>query len=382
MKKVFVSGCYDLLHSGHVAFLKEASTYGKLYVGIGSDETIKQLKGRNSINNEIERLYMVKSIRYVEDAWINSGSGFLDFKEEILKLKPDVFIVNEDGNSPLKLDFCNKNNIDYKVLKRIPDLNLEPKSTTDLIKSNNCLLPYRLDLAGTWIDQPYVNKYSPGWAITISLEPIIEYNERSGMSTSTRNAAKKLWPFQLPQEHPEKLAKILFHFENEPGRKEVSGAQDSIGICLPGVSRHYYSDGYWPTKIESIHDEEIINWLEKHIYLITLWPREDGLNLLDKLNINLQNVKDLTKAADLCWDGIINMNIEKFSEGFLNSFNAQIKMFPKMINNKIINVINNYKDKALAWKLSGAGAGGYLILISENDINGAMKLKIRRKGTL
>lgn len=162
---------------------------------------------------------MVKSIRYVEDAWINKGIGFLDFESEVLELKPDIFIVNEDGNSPSKLEFCKQNNIEYKVLKRIPDLDLDPRSTTDIIKSNNCLLPYRLDLAGTWIDQPYVNKYSPGWAITISLEPIIEYNERSGMSTSTRNAAKKLWPFQLPEDHPEKLAKILFHFENEPGRK-------------------------------------------------------------------------------------------------------------------------------------------------------------------
>ena len=39
-KKVFVSGCYDMLHSGHVAFFEEASKLGELYVGIGSDATI------------------------------------------------------------------------------------------------------------------------------------------------------------------------------------------------------------------------------------------------------------------------------------------------------------------------------------------------------
>ena len=39
-KKVFVSGCYDLLHSGHVAFFAEAAKLGDLYVGIGSDRTI------------------------------------------------------------------------------------------------------------------------------------------------------------------------------------------------------------------------------------------------------------------------------------------------------------------------------------------------------
>ena len=87
--KVFVSGCYDLLHSGHIAFFKEASKYGDLYVGLGSDSTIEDLKGRKTINSEYERLYMVKSIKYVEDAFINSGSGIIDFEEEIKKLKPD-----------------------------------------------------------------------------------------------------------------------------------------------------------------------------------------------------------------------------------------------------------------------------------------------------
>ena len=63
-KKVFVSGCYDLLHSGHVAFFEEASSYGDLYVGLGSDRTVFELKGRRNINNEQERLYMVKALRW------------------------------------------------------------------------------------------------------------------------------------------------------------------------------------------------------------------------------------------------------------------------------------------------------------------------------
>ena len=67
-KKVFVSGCYDMLHSGHVAFFEEAAQHGDLYVGIGSDKTIQQLKGRPTINTDKERLYMVKSIKIVSDA--------------------------------------------------------------------------------------------------------------------------------------------------------------------------------------------------------------------------------------------------------------------------------------------------------------------------
>ncbi len=95
--KVFVSGCFDLLHSGHVAFFEEAAGHGDLYVGIGSDSTIAALKGRSPVNTEEERLYMVKALRTVKDAWINAGSGFLDFIEDIKTLRPDIFFVNTDG---------------------------------------------------------------------------------------------------------------------------------------------------------------------------------------------------------------------------------------------------------------------------------------------
>jgi cytidyltransferase-like protein len=376
--KVFVSGCFDLLHSGHIAFFKEASQYGDLYVGLGSDSTIHDLKGRQTINSEQERLFMVKAIKYVTDAWINTGHGILDFKDDLQKIKIDKYVVNEDGHSPAKENLCQQLDIEYIVLKRIPEAGLPERSTTQIRSNNKSQLPYRLDLAGTWIDQPDLSKLVSGWAITISLEPIIEYNERSGMSTSTRNAAKKIWPHQLPLEKPEKLAEILFHYENKPGNKIISGAQDSIGICVPGLSRHFYSGKYWPEKIEKIYEEEILNWLEDHIYLVTLWPRPDGTDLLTNTNISKENIKVLTTASDLCWDAILNKDIKAFGTAFLESFNAQVKMFPNMVNKEIETAINKYKDDALAWKLSGAGGGGYLVLVSEKPIKNAMKVKIRR----
>ena len=64
--------------------------------------------------------------------------------------------------------------------------------------------------------QPYVSQYAPGWAITISLEPTFEVRERCGLSTSTRNMIRKIWPYQLPNMDPETLAKLVFCFENDP----------------------------------------------------------------------------------------------------------------------------------------------------------------------
>lgn len=379
-KKVFVSGCFDMLHSGHVAFFKEASQYGDLYVGIGSDSTIRALKGRDTVNSDQERLYMVKSIKYVKDAFINSGSGFMDFDNDLRNLSPDIFVVNDDGFSPMKGELCEELNIELKILKRIPDIGLPTRSTTSMRASDNCTLPYRIDLAGTWIDQPYVSKFRPGWAITLSLEPIIEYNERCGMSTSTRNAAKKIWPYYLPMENPRKLAEILFKFENMPGSKMISGAQDAIGICMPGLVRHYYNNNYWPEKFESIHDDEILTWLERHISMVLLWPREDDLDLLKETYLNRTNVSSLVEASDRAWEAIKNMDITKFASAFLDSFNAQTKMFPAMLNSKVQSAINKYKSSSLAWKLAGAGGGGYLILISEMPLDDTMKIKIRRKG--
>lgn len=81
-----------MLHSGHVAFFEEAASHGDLYVGIGSDKTIYELKARKTINTEAERLYMVKALRVVKDAWVNSGSGLLDFEKELRELKPDIFL--------------------------------------------------------------------------------------------------------------------------------------------------------------------------------------------------------------------------------------------------------------------------------------------------
>src|SRR5688572_30488854 len=49
-KRVFVSGCFDMLHSGHVAFLQTAASYGDLYVALGSDATVYGLKGRLPVN--------------------------------------------------------------------------------------------------------------------------------------------------------------------------------------------------------------------------------------------------------------------------------------------------------------------------------------------
>ena len=378
MKKVFVSGCFDLLHSGHVAFFEEAAKYGELYVGIGSDDTISALKGRKTVNTEQERLYMIKALKSVADAWVNSGSGLLDFLDDMKKFKPDVFFVNIDGHTPDKENICKELGIEYIVGERIPHGQLPVRSTTSLRKE--CMIPYRIDLAGGWIDQPFVSKYHPGSVITISIEPDYEFNDRSGMATSTRKKAIEIWQTDIPQGDSEKLAKTLFCFDNPPGKIEISGSQDALGIVLPGLNKLEYDDNYWAHNIVSIHDEEILKWIEQHIYLIALSPRRNTYRVLDGTDITRVKVKNLAEAAENCWNAILARDIRSFGAALRASFEAQIAMFPNMVTMAILETLEQQKKDALGWKLSGAGGGGYLIFVAENPEEArGIKIKIRRK---
>ena len=375
-KKVFVSGCYDMLHSGHVAFFEEAARYGDLYVGIGSDKTIFELKARKTINTDAERLYMVKALRVVKDAWINSGSGLLDFEKELRELKPDIFFVNTDGNTPLKAQLCKELGIEYIVSKRIPHGTLPVRSTTMLRKE--CRIPYRIDLAGGWLDQPYVSKYYPGPVLTICIEPDYEFNDRSGMSTSSRKKAIELWQTDIPEGDKEKLAKTLFCYENPPGTPYVSGSQDALGIVMPGLNKYEYNGDYWPESIESNLDSDILEWLEKYIWLVPLYTRGQSYNVLADTHIDAVSAKALSDAARCCWDAILNKDLQNFGVQVKASFDAQIAMFPNMVNDDILAQIEEYRDSVLGWKLSGAGGGGYLTFISEKPVEHALQIRIRR----
>jgi len=137
MTKVFVSGCFDVLHSGHVRFFEEASQYGDLYVSIGSDKTVEELKHRPTLYNESERLYLVSSLRNVHQAFVAKGSGKLDFMEELKQIKPDIFFVNSDGDSEQKRQAVEALGIRYIVSNRVPKDLLPARSTTAIRKELN-----------------------------------------------------------------------------------------------------------------------------------------------------------------------------------------------------------------------------------------------------
>jgi len=376
-KKVFVTGCFDMLHSGHVRFLEEAADYGEVHVGIGSDRTIKELKGRYPVTTQEERKYLLEALKHVKACHINSSSGIMDFLKELRRVSPAVFVVNEDGNTPAKAQLCQRLGIEYVVLKRDPREHLPARSTTSLRKE--CRIPYRLDLAGGWLDQAFVSRHGAGPVLTISVEPTMEFNERSGMASSSRRRAIELWQTDLPRGDREKTARMLFAYENPPGTKEISGSQDSIGIVYPGLNRLDYNGEYWPNQITSVDDEEILRWLEERLHLVTLGPRKSDFRVRKDARITPARVRALAAAADGCWQAILARNEKEFGRQMSASFEAQISMFSRMMDHNARTAIKQYAGKSIGWKLSGAGGGGYLVLVSQRAIPGTIQIKIRRK---
>jgi cytidyltransferase-like protein len=130
---VIVTGCYDWLHSGHVRFFEEVSELGDLLVAVGNDANVRHLKGAgHPLQTQDERRYMVGAIRYVTQAQVTSGHGWMDAEPDIARLKPDMYAVNEDGDKPEKRAFCAEHGLAYVVLKRTPKTGLSKRSSTDL----------------------------------------------------------------------------------------------------------------------------------------------------------------------------------------------------------------------------------------------------------
>ena len=371
----FVSGCFDLLHSGHIAFLQTAAEFGRLHVAIGSDATVTALKGRPPMCSEQERLFMVQALRCVHSAFVSTGSGQLDFDDELRAIGPDIFVVNEDGHSLKKQALCEQLGIEYRRLKRTPHPGLPIRSTTALRQDR--AVPYRIDLAGGWLDQPFVSRMAPGPVITASIEPTEEFSERSGLATSTRLVASRIWDCILSDHDYEAAAKMLFAVENPPGKTTISGSQDSIGIVFPCVAMSKYNGHYWPEEIVHIRDSKIALFINRHVRLIGLGEREYDFDVLAEKHVTKPLVTSLANAANRCWRALIDCDVERFGAAVKTSFESQVKIFPRMQNPTSRNAIERFSKSSYGWKLCGAGGGGYLLLVTDHGFSEGIKVTVR-----
>eukprot|EP01116_Phalansterium_solitarium_P008617 TRINITY_DN22554_c0_g1_i1.p1 TRINITY_DN22554_c0_g1~~TRINITY_DN22554_c0_g1_i1.p1 ORF type:complete len:251 (+),score=68.07 TRINITY_DN22554_c0_g1_i1:83-835(+) len=238
--------------------------------------------------------------------------------------------------------------------------------------------PYRICLAGGWLDQPWVSKIASGPVVTVNIYPTINFNLRAGMATSSRELWKgELWNKKVFFDQPVELARLLFGYENPPGSKHISGSQDHLGLTVPGASRLHYDGGFWPTSITTLDDEDTARWLESVLVLVELNTRPDGYDPLCEQHLEPENIEALAAAGEECWQGIVEKDIRKLGRGLTNTHLAWRKMLPHTTNDEINAALATFEGVSYGRTTSGCG-GGYVVLATDQEIPNAVRIKVRR----
>jgi hypothetical protein len=299
------------------------------------------------------------------------------------ELKPDYFFVSDDGGCEEKKILCQKYGVTYIEVPRKSEEGLIARSSTDIKKTmNRSLLPsepyYRVCLAGGWMDQPWVSKYASGSVIVFSILPTTNFSERSGLATSSRNYWKgELWEKQVLADDPIALAKLLFGYENPPGSMYISGSQDHLGLTLPGINRLYYNGNYWPEDIQSITSESTLTWLEQHLTLVDIGERPSNYNPLLEKHLDKESIAQLGLSGNESWEAVLSKDLKKLGQSITKTHQMWKKILPLTSNEYIEKRMKEYDHLSYGQITSGCG-GGYLILVTDKNIPGGLKIKIRR----
>ncbi len=248
-------------------------------------------------------------------------------------------------------------------------------------------IPYRLALAGGWIDQPFVsqsNPSPPGSMVVVGLEPTMRFMDRCGMGTSTRRVAAQLWGNQLPDRSPTELIRELYETENQ-GKSEPSGSQDMIGIIYPGINRLDYDasveGGTFPAHIESCRDPDVARWLEMVLYLVPVLQRPAGYNPLETKNLDPEWIRRLGQSGKDCFAAIVAKDLTRLGAAMNECMDCWEAILPGTVRHPTITLdlmtlLRVYQARYPGAMYSGCG-GGYLYIVSEVPVTGGFQIKVR-----
>jgi hypothetical protein len=248
-------------------------------------------------------------------------------------------------------------------------------------------IPNRLQLAGGWIDQPFVSEHNPrppGSMVVAQIEPDFRPMNRSGIASGTRDIAMRIWNGKLPSRPREELARELYDAENK-GKAEPSGSQDMIGLIYPGVNRLDYDfkiqGGVFPSHVESCNSAKVARWLSNVLHLIPVESRPEGYSPLGVKNLEPKWVARLGQSGKDCYDAIIKMDAKKLGASLNLTMKCWETLLPHVVRHPLLRVdlmpiLQAYQKQYLGAMYSGCG-GGYLIVVSEEPVPGAFKVIVR-----
>ena len=250
-------------------------------------------------------------------------------------------------------------------------------------------IPNRLQLAGGWIDQPFVNKLNPkppGSMVVVQIEPDFRPMDRSGIASGTRAIAMKLWKGRLPNRPLADLVRELYEAENK-SKAEPSGSQDMIGLIYPGVNRLDYDfkirGGVFPSHVESCNRTKVARWLSNVLHLIPIEPRPDGYSPLGIKKLEPKWVAMLGQSGKDCYHAIVKMDAKALGASLNLNMKCWETLLPQVVRHPLLRVelmpiLKAYQRQYPGAMYSGCG-GGYLIVVSEKPVPGAFKVNVRIK---
>jgi cytidyltransferase-like protein len=381
-KKVMVAGCFDLLHASHVVFLNKAAALGDLHVSLGSDQSIISQKNKSPAYSQNERKFLLENLRHVKWVGIPRDPGPLGFVEHLEAIRPDLFVINEDGDSSDKRAACSRLGIEYLVFPRDHFTSDAPTSTTQISKGS--YIPTRVSLCSGFMDNPVFNGLvgdRGGHLVVLPIEPFDGMRERSGMATSTIKAVRKYFGCRLPTVFPvDRLAELIFCLENPPDKRDyISGTLDARGIVGNGANLFRYErNQFFPAEITTINDERTLAWLERHIYLKHSWDRRDDCVVKatqDHPDFR-RHVEQMNTASFACWEAIRDCDLEGLTAAVRASHQSQSEVVANHCPSDLCAFIA--REPASAAMIMGAGGGGYVAFIADSIPEDGIPIRIKR----
>ena len=248
-------------------------------------------------------------------------------------------------------------------------------------------IPNRLQLAGGWIDQPFVSQHNPnppGSMVVVQIQPDFRPMDRCGIATGTRAIAMKIWKGKLPDRPPDALARELYEAENKE-KAEPSGSQDMIGLVYPGINRLDYDfkihGGVFPSHIESCQNGKVARWLGRMLHLLPGEPRPEGYNPLGLKNLDPKWGARLGRSGRDCFEAIVGMDAKALGASLNLNMQCWETLLPHVVRHPLLRsdlmpLLQAYQRQYLGAMYSGCG-GGYLIVVSPEPVPGAFQVNVR-----
>ena len=389
-KIVFCTGCFDILQSGHAVFFSQCKRYGEVVVvGVGRDSTLQTLKGPGRpVNPEANRLYLVAAMEDVSYAVLNDteiGNGKIDFVEVISRLRPDVFVLNDDDSSiPEKQVLCDQLDIRLELVGREVPPELVPTSTTNIINKINFSLkaPLRIDFAGGWTDVPYIMNGITGYVSNVAIRPLIElkggkfnfsgYPRGSGLSTSTAAKLLEMLNSKNYNAEPKTLQSIgedLFNLENKELQWFI-GRQDQYSIVYGGFNCFEFGEDYArPVPLDI--DTDTLEELRNHMLLIHTGESRNAQAAVEEVYRNYQSpggqhaIRQLARCGRDFARTLEAHDLEACARVVADNWLAQKQLAPSSSNEKLDAMYDfALQNGAMGGKLCGAGGGGAFLFLA------------------